>query len=296
MRLYVLGAGTPTPTKDQFGTSFVLQAGDDYLMIDCGPAATHKLVKVGLVPTQIDYLFFTHHHYDHNSDYPGFLLCRWNHMTPEVNELQIWGPEPTQWMTERLIGEEGAFSPDWKARVGHPASQLHYADRGGTLPRPAPSFAVTDIGPGKITEQNGWTVTAARARHGEPLLDSLAYRVDSDEGSIVFAVDTGPGEAVSQLTQGVDALVISLWDHQDGIDKHWAEVRAAIPDAPIRTMMGTIEAATMAQECGVKTLIVTHALPSLTKPGSKERGIGDMTRVYDGEIVFAQELMMLTLT
>ena len=44
-------------------------------MFDCGPAATHKLVKAGLYPTQVDNLFFTHHHFDHNIDYPCFLLC-----------------------------------------------------------------------------------------------------------------------------------------------------------------------------------------------------------------------------
>ena len=147
MKLYVVGAGTPTPTEQQFGTSFVLQLDEDYLMFDCGPAATHKLVKMGLFPTQIDNLFLTHHHYDHNADYPCFLLCRWNHMTPQVRELNVWGPQPTTWFTQRLIGEDGAFSPDWKVRSGHPASQLHYADRGGTLPRPAPSVNVHDIGP-----------------------------------------------------------------------------------------------------------------------------------------------------
>ncbi len=76
-RVYVLGAGTPTPTASRFGSSFVVQTGGEYLMFDCGPAATHKLVKAGLFPTQIDYLFFTHHHFDHDIDYPCFLLCRW---------------------------------------------------------------------------------------------------------------------------------------------------------------------------------------------------------------------------
>ena len=46
-------------------------------MIDCGPAATHKLVKAGLWPTDIDYIFFTHHHFDHDVDYQCYLLCRW---------------------------------------------------------------------------------------------------------------------------------------------------------------------------------------------------------------------------
>ena len=38
-------------------------------MFACGPAATHKLVQSGLHPTEIDNLFFTHHHFD----YPCFL-------------------------------------------------------------------------------------------------------------------------------------------------------------------------------------------------------------------------------
>ena len=73
-RVYVLGSGTPTPTPQRFGSSFVAEFGDYQVMIDCGPAATHKLVKAGLWPTNIDHLFFTHHHFDHDIDYPCFLL------------------------------------------------------------------------------------------------------------------------------------------------------------------------------------------------------------------------------
>ncbi len=90
--IYLLGTGTPTPTESRFGTSYVLQLDKDYLMFDCGPATTHKLVKIGLFPTQIDYLFFTHHHFDHNSDYPCFLLCRWDQSTGKEHRLQVWGP------------------------------------------------------------------------------------------------------------------------------------------------------------------------------------------------------------
>src|SRR4051794_35275267 len=66
VRIYILGAGTPTPTAERFGSSYVVTVGGEnsageHVMFDCGPAATHKLVKAGLWPTQIDYLFFTHH-------------------------------------------------------------------------------------------------------------------------------------------------------------------------------------------------------------------------------------------
>ena len=44
--IFVLGGGTPTPTADRFGSAHVLRSGEELLMFDCGPAATHKLVTV----------------------------------------------------------------------------------------------------------------------------------------------------------------------------------------------------------------------------------------------------------
>ena len=288
MILHVLGAGVPRPEKDRFGSSFVLQMGNDYLMFDCGPATTYKLVKAGLYPTQIDYLFFTHHHFDHNVDYPCFLLSRWDQGSGKIKRLQVWGPPPTEWITERLIGPDGAFSHDWKARVGHPGGQRVHANRGGSLPRPAPAYDVCDVTPGKVTQQDHWMVTAAKAQHVEPWLESLAYRVDSDQGSIVFAGDTGRCESVIELARGVDVLVMNVWDHQDTMEKNSKEL--------VPLISGTLDAANIAQECGVKKMVVTHMTSNLTRPGSREKGIRDIARVYHGDIIFADELMRLTFT
>ena len=283
--LYLLGTGTPTPTKSRFGTSHVLQLDKDYLMFDCGPASTHKLVKTGLFPTQIDFLFFTHHHFDHNADYPCFLLCRWDQSTGKENRLQVFGPPPTRWITERLVGPDGAFSHDWKARVGAPISQSAYVNRGGILPRPEPSFDVNDVGPGRVIEHDRWVVTAAHARHVEPWLQSLAYRVDSDVGSIVFAGDTVPCESVGKLAYGADVLVVNCWDHQETMEKNGI--------AP--GMTGTLDAARMAREAGVKKLILTHTKPHLAESGSREKGVEDVGRIFQGEIIFGEELMSLVL-
>ena len=283
--LYLLGTGTPTPTESRFGTSYVLQVGQDYLMVDCGPATTYKLVRAGLFPTQIDYLFFTHHHFDHNADYACFLLCRWDQSTGRENRLHVWGPEPTEWITERLVGPDGAFSHDWKARVGAPVSQSVHANRGGSLPRPEPSFEVDDVEPGDTIEHNRWTIKVEAAHHVEPWLKSLAYRVDSDEGSVVFAGDTGPCQSIAALARDADVLVVNCWDHQEGMEKNG--------EAPGQT--GTLDAARMAMSAGVGKLILTHTGPHLCAPGSKEKGIADIARIYPGEIVFGDELMRIPL-
>lgn len=283
-RIYFVSSGTPTPTKTRFGTCYVLQIGNEFLMIDCGPAATHKLVKMGLFPTQIDYLFFSHHHFDHNADYPCFLLCRWDQSIGKENLLQVWGPPPTAWITEQLIGERGAFSHDWKARVGHPGSQEIFENRGGTLPRPAPKVSVNDIQSGAAIKQAGWTVSAAKTRHIDPWMPTLAYRVDAGGSSIVFTSDTGPCRSVKELAAGADTLLIHCWDHQESMQKNEAGM-----------ITGTLAAAEFAKETGVKKMILSHQGSNLDRPGSKERAIADISKIFNGQIIFAEEMMELDL-
>lgn len=283
--LYLLGTGTPTPTASTFGTAYVLQLGDEYLMFDCGPAATHKLVKAGLWPTQVDHLFFTHHHFDHDADYPCFLLCRWDQSTGRENTLNVWGPPPTVLMTGRLIGPEGAFVQDWQARVGAPVSQHVHRNRGGSLPRPGPRLNVQDVGPGPVTETEGWKISAAPVHHVEPWLQSLAYRLDAPGLSITFAGDTGRCEALPQLALGSDVLVVNCWDHQDIMD--------ANGEAPGQT--GTRDAAWMATRSEVSKLVLTHTGKRMTAPGLKEKATAEIAAHYSGEIVFGEELMVLDL-
>ena len=46
-RLRIVSAGTPTPTPDRWGTCFVLEICNARLMIDCGPASTYKMHRIG---------------------------------------------------------------------------------------------------------------------------------------------------------------------------------------------------------------------------------------------------------
>lgn len=281
--ILTLGAGTPTPTPTRFGSSHVLRLGDELLMFDCGPATTHKLVKAGLYPTQVDYLFFTHHHFDHNVDYPCFLLCRWDQSIGKEKQLQVFGPNLTEKITQGLIGEDGVFSHDWKARVNHPLSQRVFVNRGGTLPRIPPSVNAKDVGPGVVFSGKDWQVTSAQAEHVQPWLDSLAYRVDSPEGSVVLTGDTSPCPSVTDLARGADLMLCMCWDDQEIMEQN----------GEFDGQCGTTGAARMAQEAGVKKLVLVHIGPHLSGHGPMEKGIADIRRIYDGEIIFSEELMRI---
>lgn len=284
-QVYILGAGTPTPTPTRFGSAHVIEVAGEYLMFDCGPAATHKLVQAGLFPTKVDYLFFTHHHFDHDVDYPCFLLCRWDQSIGKEHQLRVYGPTLTETITERILGETGAFAHDWKARVNHPLSQRVYVNRGGTLPRKPPSVIAKDVGPGLVHSGRDWEVISAPAEHVQPFLDSLAYRVNSPEGSVVFTGDTQPCDSVIGLARGADMLLCMCWDDQE----------CMVQSGENFGQCGTIGAAEMAREAGVKKLVLVHVGPHLASHGPMEKGIGDVRRIFDGEIIFAEELMSLRL-
>ncbi len=191
------------------------------------------------------------------------------------------GPPPTIEFTRRILDEEvSAFAHDWIARVNAPPSQRVYVNRGGVLPRMPPTVDVPDVGPGLIYEGKDWRVTAAPAEHVQPWLDSLAYRLDSDEGSIVFTGDTQPCQSVIDLAKGADVMLCMCWDDQAVMEANGENVGQC----------GTTGAAEMAKEAGVKKLVLSHLGPHISSDGPREKGIDDVRTIFDGEILFAEEL------
>ena len=51
----------------------------------------------------------------------------------------------------------------------------------------------------------------------------------------------------------------------------------------------------MAQAAGVKRLALVHIGPHLSQHGPMEKGIGDVRQIYDGGILFTDELQTIDL-
>ncbi len=292
MELTILGCGTPGLSATQYGSAYVVSVGAERLLFDCGPATTYKLLKMGMAPAEIGYLFFTHHHYDHNADYAGFLLSRWDTGYGQVAQLRVYGPTYTEQFTARLIDPDtGAFAPDIRARIKHPVSARGFQQRGGILPRRPPTVSVQDVAPGVVCRGDDWEVTCAATRHVQPWLESLAYRLNSNEGSIVFTGDAGPGESLIELARGADTLVAMC-------HKTRSEVREEERDSNL----GTLTAGQVAQAAGVKRLALvhhTHAIGAETlgvpRPGQAERVIAEVASAFDGEIILGREFSRIPL-
>ena len=283
MKVTLLGAGVPTPTPSRFGSAYLIDVAGRSVLVDCGPATTYKLARAGRRTPEISLLLFTHHHFDHNADYPCFVLTRWDQDVDQT-PLEVYGPPPTADLTRRLFqAPDGAWVCDWNARIELAGSRRVFSNRGGTVPREAPRIDAVDIDATFQLAEDGFAVRAADTVHAQPFLDSVAYRIHSDEGSVVFTGDTEPVDSVIALARGADMLICMCWDTDAAMEA----------DGLSRGMTGTPSAAVLAAQAGVGVLVLTHISPHLDSPSVREEGLRDARAVFSGPIVFGEELRTL---
>ena len=263
------------------GSSYLVQLADQTLLFDCGPGAVRRLLRNGVSPAVVTHLFLTHLHYDHCVDYGYLVLNRWDQGSGKIPELEVFGPQPVARMTELLFGEEGVYGPDLAGRTRHPGSQFIYEMRGGVLPRKRPAPHVTEVAHGALVEPGNWSVRVAEVVHCQPYLTCLAYRLDTAQGSIVFGGDTAPTASLTALTQGADVLL------------HMCHMINGLVEDPRLTgcCSGHLDAARTAKDAGVKTLVLVHITEQLEQPGVRERILHETAEVFDGQIIFGEDLL-----
>jgi len=278
--LQILRAGTPGPSPERWGTAFLLEVGGDLIMVDCGHGATQRLVDAGRQPKHVSHLFITHHHSDHIVDFPCLFLARWNQCIGSEPPLRIFGPPPTEEATRTLFGDAGVFAPDITARINHPASKHSHTRRGGSLPRPGPRYEAHDVEAGATIDGGSWTATCAEVQHMQPFMTCLAWRFDWDGGSCAFTGDATRGEPLMELISGVDTLVANVVLRQDRLSPEMATC-----------IFGTLDAAEVARDAGARRLVLAHLTNGLF--GERQEAGVEMAEIYDGEIIFCEELMIL---
>jgi len=90
MKITFLGTAAGKPAKYRNVTSLALELeNSDYILIDCGEATQHQIIKSNLKFGKLHSIYITHLHGDHIFGLPGLLAtlneCR-------VNQLNIFGP------------------------------------------------------------------------------------------------------------------------------------------------------------------------------------------------------------
>jgi ribonuclease BN (tRNA processing enzyme) len=271
--LILLGtAGGPTPKKTRSGPSQIIVVGDRGYVVDCGDGVARQMMIAGVFRT-LRHVFITHHHSDHNADYGALLLLAWgdNLKTP----VDTWGPPPIARMT-RLFFEmnEADLSVREKDEGRPPLRPLihaHELRRGGL-----------------VMKDDRVTVTCAVVDH--PLVPlALAYRFDCPDRSIVISGDTRRSEALIRLARGADVLVHETLYLPGAPGAPGSALRKHVVDSHTAVE----EVGRIAQEAGVKTLVLSHFVPAENPPVSDEQWLHGAGVHFRGRIVVGRDLMEL---
>ena len=152
------------------------------------------------------------------------------------------------------------------------------------MPRPTPKVDTRDIQSGEEIRGDEWVIKTAKTHHIEPWMETLAYRVETDLGSLTILSDTGYCPSMVEFAKGTDWLLVHCWGFQESMKK-----------AEAAMITGTKDAAKLASEAEAGRLVLSHLGPSLDKPGLKEKAIVDIAKTFEGEIIFAEESSQLVI-
>ena len=180
MEIQILGSGTCIPSARRGSSGYLISFGSTKVLFDCGNGVTWKLEKSGIDYMDIDHVFITHMHPDHNADLIPFLFAtKYPALEKRVQKLTIWGPPGFK----DFINSIQAIYKDWI----NPESTEY-------LELVNESYSFEDF-----------NFSVIKTGHTE---NSLAFKLESGGKSIVYSGDMDYFEQFIDFARGCDLLLI----------------------------------------------------------------------------------------
>lgn len=266
MQLTLLGTGLPFINPHRRGPAYLIRAGTENIMVDCGSGAMHRLFEAGLRPHEVTRLFLTHLHSDHYIDLGHLIVTRWYY--GDDRPLHLYGSPGLQKMVDLLL------------EMHHNDIQMRIVTRLKPEDRQQPNIVVHELDEGLALETDGLKVTAFKVDH-YPLEMPFGFRFDTKDKSIAISGDTCPCENLIKHTQGVDILVhecteYTKWTNPEVDDSH-----------KLLTHTHPNQLGLVAREVKPGLLVASHLMPR-SIPWELREMIGND---YDGPTVIGEDLM-----
>ncbi|MDH6125217.1 ribonuclease Z [Kitasatospora sp. GP82] len=292
--LVVLGTASQVPTRHRNHNGYLLRWDGEGLLFDPGEGTQRQMLHAGVSATQITRIGVTHFHGDHclglagviqriNLDrvphpvdayYPAsgeVYFERLRHSTAyyETAELRprpISGPGPLE--------APGAPFALAARRLSHPVDSFGYRltepDSSRMLPERLAALGVRGPDVGRLQREGSIELDGRRI--------TLPEVSEPRPGQhFAFVMDTRLCDGVYELAETADLLVIEATFLE--ADAHLAEEHGHLTAA---------QAARVAAESGVRTLVLTHfsqRYPDL------DGHLAEAREHFDGELVIAEDLM-----
>ena len=273
MRITFCGTGGGGVTAERATSCILLDDGEKGLLLDCGPGTIGALLRSGLPLPAMEALLFSHLHMDHVLGFPELLA----HLVFPFGVLpRVYGPPGTR-----------AFV-DLAAKTTAMVTSIPGRPFGGPLDVP-----VLELADGQEVVIREGRIRGIVVPHA-PEVVAMAHRVEFGEKTVVYSGDTRAAPALmTPLAVGADVLIHEAYS-EAGLEDWTAGSsparREAIFGAFERTHTRVDVAAKIANEAGVKRLVLTHLCP-----GEVPARLGrEASAHFGGEVVVAADGMALT--
>ena len=241
MEIILLGTGTAIPARQHSPASLAIRVDDHWYLLDIGPGSLSRLELAGISYLQVDRLFLTHLHPDHTLDLATLLLV-FNYAPGAVRS--------TPFNIIACSGIEGFLEQLY--RLYPELIPIEYSLQLHTVFRDEFSL-------GRLK------VRTAPTRHTP---ESVAYRFELAEHSLVYSGDASATGELVELAAGADLLISECsfpagWQTEDHLNAD---------------SLGSL-----ASEAGVKSLLVTHRYP----PAMQVDLVAQIRAHYKGQVALA---------
>jgi ribonuclease Z len=286
--LVVLGTASQVPTRHRNHNGYLLRWDDEVILFDPGEGTQRQMLLAGLAVTPIERICITHFHGDHSLGLPGILQRISLDRVP--HPVTVHYPAAGQEFYDRLRYATSYW--DNADIVASPVADGFTAETSaGRLTALPLRHSLPTYGYRLVEPDARRMIPARLAAHGiaGPAVGELqrtgrlgAVTVEEVSAvrpgqSFAFIMDTGLCDSVYALAEGVDLLVI--------------ESTFLAEDADLAALVGHLtagQAAAVARECGVRTVVLTHF--SQRYPDAT-RFLQEARKEFDGDIVIAEDLM-----
>lgn len=291
--LIVLGTASQSPTRERSHNGYLLRWDGTGLLFDPGEGAQRQMTFAGNSGHDVHRLCLTHFHGDHCLGVPGIVqrLSQEGVPHPVRAHYPASGSEyftrlrrasvflETADLREEPIHEGGTvatgpFGTLTARRLDHPVESFGYRlrepDGRRMLPERLERFGLRGPDVGRVQRDGSIEVGGRRVALEEVSEHRPGQR-------FAFVMDTRLCAGVHELAEGADLLVIesTFLDRDADLAREYGHLTAG-------------QAARVAADCGVRTLVLTHFSRRYPDPAEFR---AEAEALFDGDLVVAEDLM-----